>query len=297
MELAVTVLYGKVFAETTYLLEGDQPLWSQVYDVMATLKSFITDGPNEDEWVVVKTASTKASELVHDLHEIEKEHVQMAEVEVRNAVAKLTRISSEFERVTDTIRSDTGIVEVINAPPSHQASTTMRVVRRANRSTRNQTPNRFRNGASLPRRRRRATRESRERAQELQQEKEKAQKDVDDANKILKKAQDQVHNRVKSADFEQYARTCVRRAIKYFKDKFEGDDMGRDAPLKTAMDIFCSARVCDPTVMINMSIEEIRTHLSFLCSIIPRERINEDELMEELEGTQIDSKYHCCYLF
>ena len=106
-----------------------------------------------------------------------------------------------------------------------------------------------------------------------------------------------MHNRVKSADFEQYARTCVRRAIKYFKDKFEGDDMGRDAPLKTAMDIFCSARVCDPTVMINMSIEEIRTHLSFLCSIIPRERINEDELMEELEGTQIDSKYHCCYLF
>ena len=86
MELAVTVLYGKVFAETTYLLEGDQPLWSQVYDVMVTLKSFITDGPNEDEWAVVKTASTKASELVHDLYEIEKEHVQMTEVKVRNVM-------------------------------------------------------------------------------------------------------------------------------------------------------------------------------------------------------------------
>ena len=101
-----------------------------------------------------------------------------------------------------------------------------------------------------------------------------------------------MHNRAKSADFEQYARTCVRRAIKYFKDKFEGDNMGRDAPLKTAMDIFCSARVCDPTVMINMSIEEIRTHLSFLCSIIPRTRINEGRAWG-----YSDNQYHYCDLF
>ena len=31
VEMAVTWVYGKIFAETTYLLEGDQALWSQTY--------------------------------------------------------------------------------------------------------------------------------------------------------------------------------------------------------------------------------------------------------------------------
>ena len=138
---------------------------------------------------MVKNVSIKTSEL--DLHEIEKENTQMTEVEVRNTVTKLTRILSEFERITDTIHSDTGIAEVINTPPSHQVSTTMRVVRCANRTTNNQTPNSFRNGESPARRRRRTTRESRPR---ITAGKRKAQKAVDDTIKIFKRSSVQPFN-------------------------------------------------------------------------------------------------------
>ena len=74
----------------------------------------------------------------------------------------------------------------------------------------------------------------------------------------------------------------MKKTFTYFKQKFEEDKHGRPGPLKSVMDIFCAARVCNPTVMVTTPIEEIKQHLKFLCSMIPR--IDEKDLLQELEG-------------
>ena len=74
------------------------------------------------------------------------------------------------------------------------------------------------------------------------------------------------HPHVTSDQFEQYAKTCVSTALSYFQEKFDNDD----APLRQAMNLFQSARICDPTFLTNTSIEDANEHAHFLCSTIPR---------------------------
>ena len=57
----MTTLYGKIFAEATYLLEGDQPLWSQTYEIMTELKSFLTNGPTDEQWNPMTNAAVEAA--------------------------------------------------------------------------------------------------------------------------------------------------------------------------------------------------------------------------------------------
>ena len=73
------------------------------------------------------------------------------------------------------------------------------------------------------------------------------------------------HPHVTASQFEQYAKTCVSSALTYFRDKFDKDD----APLRESMNLFQSARICDPTFLTNTSLEDAKEHLDFLCSIMP----------------------------
>ena len=137
VELAVTCLYGKIFAETTYLLEGDQPLWSQVYDVMSKLAQFLSRGPTVEQWRPIKDAATLSSQLVQALVNARQQLFVETEEQVRQITSRVTRISSAYERATDRIRNQTGVVESTNASDGHQATPTMRTIRpaRQRRST------------------------------------------------------------------------------------------------------------------------------------------------------------------
>ena len=271
VELAVTCLYGKIFAETTYLLEGDQPLWSQVYDVMSKLAQFLSRGPTVEQWQPVKDAATRSSQLVQELFNARQQSFVESEEQVRSATSRLTRISSAYERATDRIRNQTGVVESINTPDGHQATEAMRTVRRARQRRPTGRANNYNNERIT---------QARVNANRLKNQRDEAMKELDDAKKTLKKIEKEIsqHPRVTTADFEDHAKCCVQKSIVYFRQKFIDDD----APLKELMDLFDAARVCDPTVLIHMDEDDAKENLITLSNII--ERVSSDTLQAELKG-------------
>ena len=164
VELSVTSLYGKIFAESTYLLEGDQPLWSQTYRVMEKLSRFLVDGPSDEQWQPTKNSCTNAARLVSDLSKAVQQKFVDAENKVREITSTLTELSSRLERVTDDIRNRTGVIAVNNTPRGHQASRTLRTVRRVTERVRAQNQDQRQTNA-------RRTTAARQRANELLRQK------------------------------------------------------------------------------------------------------------------------------
>ena len=87
------------------------------------------------------------------------------------------------------------------------------------------------------------------------------------------------HPHVTAAQFEQYSKTCVSTALSYFQEKFDNDD----APLRQAMNLFQSARICDPTFLTTTSIEDANPHAHFLCSTIPKCNDMDAQIENELK--------------
>ena len=90
---------------------------------------------------------------------------------------------------------------------------------------------------------------------------------VKDKQAVLEKIQKTFNTRKHTAEqFEDHAKSCVDKAVQYFKEKFDQ----HDAPLKQMMDLFSAARVCDPTVLIDSDIDKIHDDLEFLGGVITR---------------------------
>ena len=271
VELSVTCLYGKIFAESTYLLEGDQPLWSQVYDVMFNLGKFLSSGPTDEQWKPIKDSCDIAAELVQDLATSDRQLYQEVELQVTEMNNRLTRITSAYERATDRIRNRTGVIEVNNTPTGHQANATMRTINRRRRRTTDRGDDW--DNAQVER--------NRQAAQRLSTQKDNLSKELKDLKEKLNDIQKKIskHPRVTAVQFEQHAKDCVRKATMYFRQKFVDDE----APLKALMDLFDAARICDPTVLINTSIDDAQNGIITLSTHIYR--VSANGLRNELEGT------------
>ena len=95
----------------------------------------------------------------------------------------------------------------------------------------------------------------------------------------LDKCQTKVDRRLVTVEnYEEHARNCVNTALDYFKSKFVEDD----APLKLMMNIYESAKVCNPKVLVTLDEHTAEKHVEFLAKHMSR--LCDTTLKTQLKG-------------
>ena len=83
----------------------------------------------------------------------------------------------------------------------------------------------------------------------------RAKEENDEAQKRLRELEKTNVSRLTTVpQLLEHARKCVRPGLQYFREKF----IENDAPLKTAMDLYRAATVCDPTKLNSMTLDEAK---------------------------------------